>query len=196
MKSLITTALFILIISKLFVNAQSANTDSVIDEQQTWIKSLLSEQGKSINSHNYIFYCTGHHGIVWSLIASDSSGIYLYNGTTRNHIDYANQSIPDTLSFIRNNIKTITWGIDSLANTAQLITLLKNDVYNPIYSELYIIKDGNIAFCDNGAEVFYNGSDSTKFYYNLNKLNFLMLWLAAPSCRSYLPRPGDTLLYK
>lgn len=190
MKSLIATALFSLIISILFVSAQSTMSDSTIDSRQQWIKSLLSEQCKSLNTSNYIFYCSGHHGIIWSLITSDSSGIHLYNGTTRTHIDYMNQSISDTLSFINNNLKTITWGLDSLDNTNHLITPLKDGVYKPIYNELDIIKDGNISFSYNDTKDYYSGTDSTKF----NKLIYLMRWLAAPSSRSYLPPPGDTLL--
>ena len=196
MKSLIPPVLFILIISMLFVNAQSTKIGSTIGNSQTWIESLLGEQGKTINSPNYIFYCTGHHGIIWSLISSDSLGIYLYNGTTRNHIDYANQSIPDTLSFIKNNIRIITWGIDSLAKTAQLLTPLRNEVYNPIYYELDIIQGGKMVFHYNDRENYYTGSDSINFHNNLSKLTFLMFWLAAPSCRPYLPLPSDTLLLK
>ena len=147
----------------LLVNAQSTNTVCDIDKQRAWIQSLMSEQGISINKNDYIFYCTGHHGIIWSLIVSDSSEIHLYNGTTRDLIDYANQDIPDTLSFIKNNIKTICWGIDSLTNNAHLLTPLKNRVYNPIYYELDIIKDGNLSFCYNDAKVFYNGADSINF---------------------------------
>lgn len=177
----------------LFTKAQSTNTDSTIDNRQAWIQSLLGGHGNPINCNDYIFYCAGHHGIIWSLITSDSLGISLYNGTTRKHIDYENQSIPDTLSFIKNNIKTIRWGIDSLSNAAQSLTPLKNRVYNPIYNELYIIKDGNLSFSYNDSNVFYNGADSIEFHNKLNKLAFLMLWLAVPSGRPYLPLPGDTL---
>lgn len=196
MKSLIPSVLFIFIISMLFVNAQSTNVVCDIDKQRAWIQSLMSEQGISINKNGYIFYCTGHHGVIWSLIVSDSSEIHLYNGTTRDHIDYANQDIPDTLSFIKKNIKTICWGIDSLTNNAHLLTPVKNRVYNPIYYELDIIKDGNLSFCYNDAKVFYNGADSINFQNKLNKLAFLMLWIADPSIRPYLPQPCDTLLFK
>lgn len=192
MKNLISTVIFFPIISILFANAQLTNRDFTIDNQQTWIESLLNEHGKSTKNNDYIFYCTGDHGVIWSLIAFDSLGISLYNGTTRNHIDYANQNIPDTLSFIKNNIKTISWGIDSLANATDLLTPLINRVYDPIYYELDIIKDGNLSFSYNDAKVFYNGPDSINFQNKLSKLKFLMLWLAAPSIRQYLPLPNDS----
>lgn len=196
MKNLITIILIVLIISISFVGVQSTNAESTIEERETWIQSVLSEQGKYINSNDYIFYCTGHHGIIWSLITSDSSKIHLYNGTTREHIDYKNQRIPDTLTFIMNNIITITWGLDSLAKAEQLFAPLRNEVYNPIYNELDIIQDGKMVFNYNDREHYYTGSDSINFNNNLNKLKFLMFWLAAPSCRPYMPIPGDTLLIK
>lgn len=185
-----------LIISISFVGVQSTNAESKIEERETWIQSVLSEHGKYINSNDYIFYCIGHHGIIWSIITSDSSKIHLYNGTTREHIDYKNQRIPDTLTFIMNNIITITWGLDSLAKAEQLFAPLRNEVYNPIYNELDIIQDGKMVFNYNDREHYYTGSDSINFNNNLNKLNFLMFWLAAPSCRPYMPIPGDTLLIK
>lgn len=196
MRCLIATGLSVLIISILLANAQSVNTESSIDTRLTRIQSVINEQGEPINSDDYIFYCTGHHGIVWSLITSDSSGISLYNGTTRDHIDYANQSIPDTLSFINDNIKAITWGMDSLANAAQFLSPVENAVYNPIYTELFIIKDGKISFSYNPRKVFYNRADSIQFNTDLNRLFFLMYWLSAPECRPYLPLPSDTLSLK
>ncbi len=196
MKNLITAVFFILTINILYVNAQSSKADCTIDKRETWIQSLLSEHGKFTNSTDYIFYCTGHHGIIWSIIASDSSEIHIYNGTTRNHIDYANQSIPDTLSFIKNNIMSITWGIDSLAKAAQLLKPLRDEVYNPLYYELDIIQGGKVVLNYNDRENYYAGSDSINFHNNLSKLKFLMFWLAAPSCRPYLPLPSDTLRLK
>ena len=152
-------------------------------------------EDKSFNSGDYLFHCSGHHGIIWSLIASDSSRIHLYNGTTRKHIEHANLYSFDTLSFINDNINTINWGIDSLDNAAQALTPLNDEAYNPIYNELYIIKENKIVFCSNNAD-YYSGPDSTIFNHHLSKLSYLMYWLAAPSCRPYLPVPCDTIFAK
>lgn len=180
----------------LFVKALFANTSFTKDNRQTWLDSLLIEHDNSKKSNDYIFYCTGHHGIIWSLVVLDSLGISLYNGTTRKHIDYTNQNILDTLSFIKNNIKTICWGFDSLPYNAHLLKPSNSRVYNPMYNELYIVKDGNISFNYNDAIFFYSGVDSISFHNKLNKLTFLMLWLASPTIRPYLPLPNDTLLLK
>lgn len=145
---------------------------------------------------DFIFYWTGHHGLVWSLIASDSSGIYLYNGTTRKKLENSDEDLPDSLSFIKSNIKTITWGFDSLANASPLLSPLNDTIYNPFYSELYVIKDGKIALNYNFRKDYYSGADSTVFRPNLSRLVYLMLWLAAPDCRQYMSTPCDTLLNK
>lgn len=192
MKYLLLAVLFTTIIPVMFVKAQTTTTDiSPIDKRQEWIQSILSEQSKPIKYNDYIFYCTGHHGIIWSLIASDSTGIYLYNGTTRKQELCADSIIPDSLSFIRENIKTITWGFDSLASAAKSLKPLNNKIYNPIYSQLYVIIDNNIVFSYNNRDDCYIGADSIRFNHNINKLFYLMFWLSAPSGRSYMPRPCD-----
>lgn len=194
MKILLPTFLFIFFNSILFVESQSPTADiRSIEKQQEWIQTIISEQRNPIKSNNYLFYCTGHHGIIWSLISSDSSGIYVYNGTTRRHIEYSDNGLSDSLSFIRNNIKTITWGFDSLTDVAKLIKPLNNEVYNPIYNQLYLIKDNELVFSYNDIKNYYSASDSVEFHHNASRLVYLMLWLAAPSGRPYMPMPSDTL---
>lgn len=186
--------LFILLLSLplLSVTAQFTCEDrGIVDKQLVWIQSLLREQSISINDNDYLFYCTGHHGMIWSLIVSDSSGISLYNGSTRNHIEHSDYSLPDSLSFINANIKTIAWGFDSLLNSEKLLAPKINTTYNPIYNQLYV-KNGNLTFTYNDCKDYYTGSDSIIFHKNLNRLVFLMFWLAAPSTRPYLTTPSDT----
>lgn len=195
MRSLLILFIYISLGSVLFGAAQSIIAEDSSDSRLSWIESLLDDEDKSFNSGDYLFYCSGHHGIIWSLIASDSSRIHLYNGTTRKHIEHANLYSFDTLSFINDNINTINWGIDSLDNAAQALTPLNDEAYNPIYNELYIIKENKIVFCSNNAD-YYSGPDSTIFNHHLSKLSYLMYWLAAPSCRPYLPVPCDTIFAK
>lgn len=192
MKNLLTVAFVFMLIAALFGGAQKTNADLSADRKQAWIQSVLREKDSSINSTDYIFYCTGHHGIIWSLITSDSGTFHIYNGTTRHYHDTVDQSyLTDTLSFIENNIRIITWGLDSLACSAQLILPSNAESYSPIYDELYVVKDGNIVFNYNNREDIYAGSDSIQFNKKLRSLSFLMLWLAAPSLRNYMPIPND-----
>ncbi len=189
------TSLIYIFISLVSVSCLNTinNRRQNIDNRQSWIQSILGQEGISVDSTDYLFYCTGHHGIIWSIITSDLSGIHLYNGTTRNHIKDTCHGLTDTLSFINANIKTIKWGFDSFANAAKLLTPLKNEAYNPVYNELCIIKNNKTVFCHNNTD-YYSGQDSISFNYSLNKLVYLMYWLAAPSGRPYLPTPCDTLL--
>lgn len=144
MKYLIIYILFILFIPELFVRAQpvAANCDRDDNQQKlSWIQSVLKEQDTSIHMNDYILYTTGHHGIIWSLVASDSSSMYLHNGTTRPYMEKVDCILPDTMSFIKDNRKTISWGFDSLPKAAHLIVTSENQPYNPIYAQLYIIRD-------------------------------------------------------
>jgi hypothetical protein len=194
MKNLLNLFLFMLFVTAQFVTAQPTTADnSTRDEQTAWIQSLLSEQGESIKGNDYLFYSTGHHGIIWSLIASDSSGIHLYNGTTRARIEQETSELTDSLSFIKNNIKTISWGFDSLANASQSFSAVKDKVYNPIYNQIYVIKNGNTVFSYLDTKDRYVGPDSTNFNSKLGRLSYLLFWLASPSTRPYLPLPCDTI---
>lgn len=192
MKFLLYSFVTILFGSVLFDTAQSVVADNNKDKHQLWIQSLLDKEYESIDSNDYLFYCTGHHDIIWSVIARDSSKIYLCNGPTRNYLKHTFDNQIDTLVFIENNIATIKWGFDSLAKTAQLFTPVKMENYNPIYNELDVTKNHITVFRHNSID-YYSGPDSANFNNNLNKLSYLMLWLAIPSCRQYLPTPCDTL---
>ncbi len=163
-------------------------SDAIYDEQQLWIQSLLSEP----IGGDYLFYCTGHNGRIWSLVSVDSTGIKLYNGTTSQYTKCDEPTLIDTLSFINDNIQTIIWGIDSLVKFKHLLKPIENRTYNPIYNQLYLIKDNRIVFSYNDAIDYYSETDSSEFNHNLNKLTFLMLWLAAPSLRTFIPIPSDT----
>ncbi len=142
-----------------------------------------------------MLYFTGHHGIIWSAIARDTSGVYLHNGTTRHYADL-DYGLPDSLSFINDNIKIIAWGFDSLADTSQLLMPRQNTRYNPFYSQLYLIQDGKIALSYNSLEDYYTGADSIKINSKISRLEYLLYWLAAPSARQYMPLPCDTLSMK
>lgn len=193
MKRLFYTSLLLLFISALFASAHSTNSD---DSEREWLQSLLREQGISITGGDYVFFCTGHHGIIWSLIASDSTAIRFYNGTTRPLIDSTYYSLPDTLSFINDNIRTITWGIDSLSTAAQFLEPDSNATYSPIYCHFYVIKDGKITFSYNAQNDSYAWADSVAFHNKMRSLAYLMFWLAAPSCHPYMHLPCDSLLRK
>lgn len=185
MKSLRISFLFVLVLTILSGMAQSI-ADKNDDKSLLWIKSILNDRNKSIDNSQYLFYYTGHHGIIWSMVLSDSSGIHFFNGTTRKPIEKPEQYSFDTIAFVKDNLKTITWGLDSLADAAKLVTQTKDHTYNPIYNVLYVVKDNKRIFTlDNNGN--FSGPDGVEFNIKLKKLLYLMFWLAAPDCRSYAP---------
>lgn len=156
------------------------------DKSLLWIKSILNDRTKSIDNSQYLFYYTGHHGIIWSMALSDSSGIHFFNGTTRKPIEKPEQYSFDTIAFVKDNLKSFTWGLDSLADAAKLVTQTKDHTYNPIYNVLYVVKDNKRIFTlDNNGN--FSGPNGAEFNIKLKKLLYLMFWLAAPDCRSYAP---------
>ena len=58
-----------------------------------------------------------------------------------------------------------------------------------------VIRNNDTLFTLGDAEKFL-GKDSEIFNPKLQKLMFLMLWLASPSIREYLPTPNDTIQTK
>lgn len=192
MKNLITALLLILIIPMLFVNAQSMNTDYDNERELTMIKSLLEKKGIKINCSDYIFYYIGDYRIPWSMMTMDSIGINIYHGTMRERDDSEDPTIPDTLSFIKDNIKTITWGFDSLVDFGQFSPLEKELPYNKSYYVLYIVKDGKIFFVNDTRKVYYSGAEDSMFWENFKNLSYLMFWLAYPDLHPYMPVPSDT----
>lgn len=175
------------ILSDIGFPSYSSNNDDDFAER---IRSVTNDS----TDKNYIFFGCGHHGMIWSKIAFDSTGIHLSNGTTRATIDDDQPSDTpiDTIRFIENNIHTINWGIDSLYLDAKLFDSSPNDIYNPIYQELYVIKNGNLFFHHSNTENII-GLNNLKFNRKLNKLIYMMLWIASPPLRQYMPEPADTL---
>lgn len=194
MKYLIYTFFLVLFVCPLFAATYPKNPDHFTSmKQDAWIQSLLAEQNRTIEDKDYLFYCTGHHGMIWSIIVSDSSGMSIYNGTTRTQTDHRDNNLTDTLSFINDNIQTIAWAFDSLSNAITLITTNNDTTYNPVYTELYLKKDGNVnCIYNNQIDEYYTGADSVEFNNNFKGLLYLMYWLAAPSVRQYLHVPSDT----
>lgn len=191
MKNLLVALLFVVFASVVVGAEQSTTTESTDDAQHSWTRPFLKQ-----DYSDYIFYCTGHHGMIWSIITLDSSGIVdLHNGTTRTHIEYVDSGLTDSISFIKDNINTIMWGFDSLANAARLLTPVKKKDYTPIYDALYVVKNHKTVFALDDAAC-YSGGDSAHFNYKLGKLQYLMYWLASPIVREYVPRPYDSISAK
>lgn len=187
-------AILILFVLSILLNIGMSSYSS--NNQDDFIERIMSVTNDSIDK-NYIFFGCGHHGMIWSKIAFDSIGIHLSNGTTRTTISDEQPSDTgiDTITFIENNIHTINWGIDSLYLDAKLFDSRPSDIYNPVYQELYVIKNGNLFFHHSNAENII-GLNSNKFNHKLHKLMNLMLWIASPPLRQYIPAPADSLTNK
>ncbi len=173
------------------MTAEASYGSAFNNENNDNLQELLKYLSIDPNNENYILYCAGHHGHIWSMITSDSIGWHISNGTTRK--GYGQQSnIPmDTLSFIKDNIKTIKWGFDSLPIEVKLLESSVDDTYSPFYYEIFVVRDNNIVFYHFNNEE-YIGPKIENFNFELRRLMYLMFWLASPSIRQEIPIPNDS----
>lgn len=140
----------------------------------------------------YILFCTGHHGKNWSKIEVDSAGLHVSNGTTMDWLEATSNTSIDTINFLKNNEKTIKWGVDSLLTEVKRLKPEVDNSYNPIFYELSVVNNGNFILYDNHTKK-YIGTNSDNFNQKLGALVYLMQWLASPSLRQFMPMPNDSL---
>lgn len=193
MKHLFSVFLSLLLVSALFSTAHSIVADNE-DKNVQWIQSRLKESGESIKCKNYIFYGTTGYMVTWSLITLDSSEIHIYRGSTsrRPFLDSNICNTIDTPAIIRDNIKTIIWGFDSLPNASKSLTPIVDTTYNPFFRFIDIVKDNRTVFNSN-SRTSYVGPDSENFNEKFRKLYYLMFWLRNPQIQRSFPTPADTL---
>ncbi len=195
MKSLHRAIIFILSIGIIHNIAFSENEVKNDEGTIEWINNIVKDSGKQVNHSNYIFHCSGTcYGSSWSMIYSDSAGLHVLKGTTRNRQE-SEDTIPlDTLKILMDNSKTIKWALDSLANEASLLNAHMDNSYSPLFSKLVIVNDNEVNY-----EVYkikkFTGKCSKKFNNKLQKLGLLMLWLEYPNLHPFLPIPNDGIKF-
>ena len=135
---------------------------------------------------DFLYYSTGHHGVVWSLVYREAGSYRMRIGTTRGNNQVMNAEF-DTVAFLNANGTLLAWGLDTLPVIAKKMTPQYRTVYWPIYESLYSLnaKTGDEFFSDNA--IGYSGPDSVAFNEKFTKLNMLMYWLAAPEVRQVIP---------
>ena len=180
MKKLIL--LFFILLESVFAFSFHSATIENQSVPQTVRDSLKVEMvGK-----DFLYYSTGHHGVVWSLIYREAGSYRMRIGTTRGNNQVMNVEF-DTVAFLNANGKLLAWGLDTLPVIAKKMTPQHRTVYWPIYESLYSLnaKTGDEFFSDNA--IGYSGPDSVAFNEKFTKLNMLMYWLAAPEVRQVIP---------
>ena len=192
MKSILSNLIIIWILLCPFLCSSKSGSTFSRNEDSLSILNIPIENNRDSCE---IFYYTGHHGIIWSRILLDSTGLTLSNGTTRKFMKESIRIPFDTLQLIDNNKNIIFWGFDSLSDQSKQYQPVQDTVYSPLYTELFVIRNGDTIFNLNRVRIFA-GMDCDGFNQRLHKLRYLMMWLSEPSSRPYLPIPSDTLQLK
>lgn len=180
MKKLIL--LFFILLESVFAN--SFQTAAI--ENQPATQTVRDSLKVEMVGKDFLYYSTGHHGVVWSLVYREAGSYRMRIGTTRGNNQVMNAEF-DTVAFLNANGKLLAWGLDTLPVIAKKMTPQHRTVYWPIYESLYGLnaKTGDEFFSDNA--IGYSGPDSVAFNEKFTKLNMLMYWLAAPDVRQVLP---------
>lgn len=180
MKKLIL--LFFILLESVF--AYSFQTATI--ENQSVPQTVRDSLKVEMVGKDFLYYSTGHHGVVWSLIYREAGSYRMRIGTTREYNQVMNAEF-DTVAFLNANGKLLAWGLDTLPVIAKKMKPQHRTVYWPIYESLYSLnaKTGDEFFSDNA--IGYSGPDSVAFNEKFTKLNMLMYWLAAPEVRQVIP---------
>lgn len=172
MKSLV--AFFLLTFSFVACNSQS--------ERKRF--DVISNFGDSITDiiedREFLYYTKGHYGHIWSLVALDKGHYIIVSGNTRN-----NDCHIDTISI---NEPLLEWGLDTMA--LHKMRPVESSSYWPFHERLVLYSSKKEIIFDCSDTNTYSGTDSVIFNKKLNKLKYLMYWLAAPiEIQKKLPTP-------
>ncbi len=135
-----------------------------------------------INENKFLYFITGHHGHIWSIVIQNGDRYILVAGNTRNNSWHI-----DTL-FIDSPI--LTWGMDSLGMSCRDMRPVYRDFYWPFYEELVLFSAEKEKIFDCRDALCYSGIDSITFNKKLNRLKYYMYWFASPvEIQKKLPAP-------
>lgn len=174
MKQLVS--IFFLIVS--IIECSSLLNDQysdVINNFDNSINDLIKEK-------EFLYYTKGHHGHIWSIAIPEKDYYIIVSGNTRND----NCGI-DT---IFKDCQVLKWGLDSMALHSQKMDPIESSSDWPFYEQLVLFSSQNEIIFDCTNINNYSGSDSVTFNKQLNKLKYLMYWLATPiEIQKKLPAP-------
>lgn len=134
-----------------------------------------------INQKQFLFYCTGHVGIVWSIVVREDVGYLVYYGNTSDEF-----VATDTIGQCN---EIIQWGFDSLYLEAKTMKMKKINEYSPVKNVLEVYDDNCQRVFADYDMVIYGGYNSEIFNEKLRRLKYMMFWLSAPEIRNFSPSP-------
>ena len=135
-----------------------------------------------IDGKDFLYFVTGHHGLIWAYVVSEEEGYIAVSGDTRTG-DFR----IDTISKDATRLK---WGLDSLALCCHEMKPVKRTEYWTNYEQLALVSSNNEIIFDCVDTKLFSGPDSVTFNKELSKLKYMMLWIACPiEYKNELPSP-------
>lgn len=153
---------------------------AVVDEIHTdFIHRLTGDSVWTLTKDkDYVFMFTGHLGLIWSMISSDSSGYNLFHGHTVGIPPEDSKLSIDTANFISRHIRTIKWALDTLPGDTLNLTPIEKK-YGQTFFHIYIHKESGelVTIRD---EMTFKGKDKKIANDKLEKLRRMLYWMAVP----------------
>ena len=140
-----------------------------------------------IEGKKFLYYITGHHGHVWSIVVPEKDRYTLVSGNTRN-----NTWRIDTISTDMSSIDTsvLKWGLDTMALNYHKMKPVENSSYSPFYVRFVLFSSQKEIVFDCSNTNSFSGVDSITFNKKLKDLKYFMYWIASPiDIREKLPTP-------
>jgi len=150
--------------------------------------SILS----TIDNKPIILYMAGHHAHIWSIIIKNDEKFQALSGRVNSYGENIiskpiESNLFDSVAFFSKYKHLLLWGFDSLTIEVQRMKPIKKNVYNPIYSSLFVFPLNTAPSFDLNDAVTFAGPDSIEFNKKIDSLSLLMYWIAEPLIRPYTP---------
>lgn len=166
-----------------FIVVSSIACGSQLDCQRFDVINNFSDSITNIiEGKKFLYYITGHHGHIWSLVVSEKDRYICVSGNTRN-----NDCRIDTIHVEASVLK---WGLDTMDLYCHKMEPIENTTYWPFYERLVLSSSKKEIIFDSIDTNSYVGTDSVTFNNKLNELKYFMYWIAVPEVvRRKLPTP-------
>ena len=148
----------------------------------------VAAQWPDVDTSEYIFFASGHHGYIWSRIVREANDISIFHGVTGRQNDYVEKS---TYQLSDSEKQLIYWAFDSLPAHRDNLRP-KESVYSPINTAWEILRNEEQLFLKDQRQD-YAGPDSVETNKKIQQIEYLMYYISSPALQQYLPEPRFTL---
>ena len=184
MKSLFIVFILIIIFQLRASKSSQQDCETKMDDKEFFLSlnNINDTISDIINNKKFLYYITGHHGHIWSIVIPQNDYYILYAGDTR-----SNRFRCDT---ILTNDSALIWGMDSLPLYCHEMKPIHRDIYWPFYKRITLFSADKEKIYDYSDVIGFDGVDNESFNIKYNRLLYYMYYHATPpEIQAKLPVP-------